>query len=71
MIESGQLTLDTFIAKQSAWITQLIQQYSGTTLAIRIPEGPVCPLCGSATRQRTGKPVPFGRATVIPTVKAP
>ena len=69
MIESGQLTLDTFIAKQSAWITQLIQQYSGTTLAIRIPEGPVCPLCGSATRQRTGKTGPFWSCNRYPDCK--
>ncbi|MBP7654974.1 MULTISPECIES: DNA topoisomerase III [Pseudomonadota] len=55
MIEAGQLTLDTFIAKQSAWITQLIAQYRGTSLSIKIPQGPPCPQCGSATRQRTGK----------------
>ena len=46
MIEAGQLTLDTFIAKQSAWITQLIAQYRGTSLSIKIPEGPACPQCG-------------------------
>lgn len=59
MIEAGQLTLDTFIAKQSAWITQLIAQYRGTSLSIKIPQGPPCPQCGSATRQRTGKSGPF------------
>ena len=35
MIEAGQMTLDTFIAKQSAWVAQLVQQYSGATLAIK------------------------------------
>ena len=69
MIETGQLTLDTFIAKQSAWITQLIQQYSGTTLAIRIPGGPACPLCGGATRQRTGKTGPFWSCIRYPNCK--
>lgn len=59
MIEAGQLTLDTFIAKQSAWITQLIAQYRGTSLSIKIPQGPPCRQCGSATRQRTGKSGPF------------
>jgi hypothetical protein len=29
MIEAGQMTLDTFIAKQSAWVAQLVQQYGG------------------------------------------
>ncbi|MCY1382092.1 DNA topoisomerase 1 [compost metagenome] len=55
MIEAGDMTLETFVAKQSTWITQLVQQYRVATLAITLPEGPACPLCGSATRQRTGK----------------
>lgn len=59
MIETGQLTLDTFIAKQAAWITQLIEQYRGTSLSIKIPQGPPCPQCGGATRQRWGKSGPF------------
>jgi DNA topoisomerase-3 len=33
MIEAGQMTLDTFIAKQSAWVGQLVQQYRGATLS--------------------------------------
>ncbi len=59
MIEAGSMTLDTFVEKQSMWITLLVQQYRGTTLAIKLPEGPACPLCGSPTRQRTGKAGPF------------
>ncbi|MDH1619543.1 DNA topoisomerase III [Pseudomonas chengduensis] len=59
MIEAGEMTLETFVAKQSIWITQLVQQYRAATLAIKLPEGPACPLCGSATRQRTGKTGPF------------
>lgn len=59
MIEAGEMTLETFVAKQSMWITQLVQQYRVATLAIKLPEGAACPLCGSATRQRTGKTGPF------------
>lgn len=55
MIEAGQLTHKVFIDKQSAWIAQIIAQYQGTALSIKVPQGPPCPLCGSATRQRTGK----------------
>ncbi|CAB3648333.1 DNA topoisomerase III [Achromobacter pestifer] len=55
MIEAGQMTLDTFVEKQSSWVTQLVQQYRGATLSIKLPEGPACPLCGAATRQRNGK----------------
>lgn len=55
MIEAGQLTHDVFIAKQSAWISQLIVQYQGTSLSIKVPQGPACPQCGAVTRQRAGK----------------
>lgn len=69
MIEAGTLTLDTFIDKQSAWITQLVQQYRGSALSIKLPEGPACPLCGSATRQRTGKTGPFWSCSRYPDCK--
>ncbi|WP_244249267.1 DNA topoisomerase, partial [Pseudomonas aeruginosa] len=55
MIEAGQLTLDVFIGKQAAWISQLIAQYGSTSLSIKVPQGPACPQCGAPTRQRTGK----------------
>ncbi|VFR32270.1 DNA topoisomerase III in PFGI-1-like cluster [plant metagenome] len=55
MIEAGQMTLDTFVEKQSSWISQLVQQYRGATLSIKLPPSPSCPLCGSPMRQRTGK----------------
>ncbi|WPE26261.1 DNA topoisomerase 3 [Pseudomonas hunanensis] len=69
MIESGQLTLDTFIEKQSSWIAQLIQQYRGTSLAIKVPQGPACPECGTSTRQRTGKSGPFWSCSRYPDCK--
>ena len=69
MIESGQLTIDTFIAKQSAWIEQLVEQYRGITLAIKLPQGPACPLCGAATRQRTGKNGAFWSCSRYPECK--
>jgi hypothetical protein len=39
MIEAGQLTLDVFIGKQAAWISQLIAQYGSTSLSIKVPQG--------------------------------
>ncbi|MDH0096539.1 DNA topoisomerase III [Pseudomonas sp. GD04158] len=69
MIEAGEMTLETFVAKQSTWITQLVQQYRAATLAIKLPEGPACPLCGSATRQRTGKSGPFWSCCRYPDCK--
>jgi DNA topoisomerase-3 len=69
MIEAGGMTLDTFVEKQSIWITQLVQQYRGTSLSIKLPEGPVCPLCGGATRQRTGKTGAFWSCRSYPDCK--
>jgi DNA topoisomerase-3 len=69
MIEAGEMTLEAFVAKQSIWITQLVQQYRVATLAIKLPEGPACPLCGSATRQRTGKTGPFWSCRNYPDCK--
>lgn len=69
MIEAGEMTLETFVAKQSTWITQLVQQYREATLAIKLPEGPACPLCGNATRQRTGKTGPFWSCCRYPDCK--
>jgi DNA topoisomerase-3 len=69
MIAANQLTVDDFISKQSAWIGKLIEQYRGTSLAIKVPEGPVCPQCGAATRQRQGKSGPFWSCSRYPECK--
>jgi len=69
MIEAGQMTLDTFIEKQSAWVTQLVEQYRDASLSIKVPAGPACPLCGAATRQRTGKTGPFWSCSCYPECK--
>ncbi|KHN52873.1 DNA topoisomerase III [Dickeya fangzhongdai] len=69
MIERGQLTLDIFIDKQSAWITQLITQYRGASLSINVSKGPDCPQCGAITRQRTGKTGPFWSCSLYPECK--
>jgi len=69
MIEAGQLTLDVFIGKQAAWISQLIAQYGSTSLSIKVPLGPACPQCGAPTRQRTGKSGPFWSCSRYPGCK--
>lgn len=69
MIETGQLALNTFIDKQAAWVTQLIAQYRGTSLSIKIPQGPPCPQCSGATRQRSGKSGPFWSCVKYPDCK--
>lgn len=69
MIEAGQLTLDVFIGKQVAWISQLIAQYGSTPLSIKVPQGPACPQCGAPTRQRSGKSGPFWSCSRYPDCK--
>src|SRR3546814_3162108 len=69
MIEAGELTYEVFIDKQSAWIAQIIAQYQGTALSIKVPQGPACPQCGSAMRQRTGKSGAFWSCSRYPECK--
>ncbi|CEH38470.1 DNA topoisomerase 3 (DNA topoisomerase III) [Xanthomonas citri pv. citri] len=69
MIEAGQLTLDVFIGKQAAWISQLITQYASASLSIKVPHGPACPQCGAPTRQRSGKSGPFWSCSRYPDCK--
>ncbi|MEE4742777.1 DNA topoisomerase III [Pseudomonas alliivorans] len=69
MIEQGTLSLDDFIARQSSWITRLVDQYKGTTLSIKVPEGPECPLCSAKTSQRKGSSGIFWACTRYPECK--
>ena len=69
MIEAGQMTLDTFIAKQSSWVAQLVQQYRGATLDLKLPPAPNCPQCGAPMRQRSGKNGAFWSCSRYPDCK--
>lgn len=69
MIEAGQLTLDVFIGKQAAWISQLIAQHSSAPLSIKVPQGPACPQCGAPTRQRSSKNGEFWSCSRYPDCK--
>lgn len=69
MIEARQMGLESFVAKQAAWVGQLVEQHRETALAIRVPSGPACPLCGAATRHRTGKTGAFWSCSRYPECK--
>jgi DNA topoisomerase-3 len=69
MIEAGQMTLDAFIARQSAWVAQLVQQYRGATLSIKLPPSPPCPQCGAPMHQRMGKRGAFWSCSRYPDCK--
>ncbi|UQI28527.1 DNA topoisomerase III [Pseudomonas bijieensis] len=65
-IESGHMTLESFIAKQTAWITDLVEHYRTRALSMHIPGGPTCPLCGTPMRQQHGKHRTFWSCTRYP-----
>ena len=69
MIEAGTLTLDTFVEKQSTWVAQLVQQYRGATLSLKLPPAPACPQCGAPMRQRSGKNGVFWSCSRYPECK--
>ncbi|MCO8166182.1 DNA topoisomerase III [Pseudomonas sp. 21LCFQ02] len=69
MIEAGTLSLDDFIAKQGFWISKMVTQYSQAKLDIKVPVGPICPLCESKMAHRTGKNGAFWSCSRYPECK--
>jgi len=69
MIETGQMTLESFISRQASWVRQLVQQYRNSTLAILLPKAPTCPQCKAPMRQRTGKNGAFWSCSRYPDCK--
>ncbi|EOZ4485263.1 DNA topoisomerase III [Salmonella enterica subsp. diarizonae] len=54
-VAAGRVSLDDFMAKQNAWVVQLVSQGKSQPLAMQAPPGPPCPVCGGRTAQRQGK----------------
>lgn len=54
-IELGQLSVESFLAKQAAWLKQLVQDNASLALQLPRAKGPACPICRSAMRQRKGR----------------
>ena len=54
-IAAGKMSLDEFMAKQSAWTAQLVEKGRHQAVSITVPPSPPCPVCGGVTLQRTGK----------------
>lgn len=54
-IAEGRMSLDDFMAKQSAWTMQLVAKGQLQTVKVTLPPSPPCPNCGGTTRQRAGK----------------
>lgn len=71
MVESGELTLDDFVSKQSTWIGNIVEKYQNQPFNIKITteKTPVCTLCGSPTRRRKGKNGDFYGCSKYPDCK--
>lgn len=54
-VAAGRVSLEDFMAKQNAWVVQLVSQGKSQPLAMQSPPGPPCPVCGGRTAQRQGK----------------
>ncbi|EBA2138571.1 DNA topoisomerase III [Salmonella enterica] len=54
-VAAGRVSLEDFMAKQNAWVVQLVSQGKSQPLAMQAPPGPPCPVCGGRTAQRQGK----------------
>jgi len=68
-IEKGDMRMEDFVEKQSAWIRQLVQQYAQTSLSIKTEPSPSCPACGLSMRRRTGKNGAFWSCSKYPECK--
>ncbi|TNB81568.1 DNA topoisomerase III [Pseudomonas sp. Fig-3] len=68
-IETGQLSVDTFLAKQAQWLTRLVRGQASLTLPPPPTKGPRCPVCRSAMRQRKGRTGSFWSCTRYPECK--
>lgn len=58
-VAAGRVSLDDFMAKQSQWVGQLVNQGKIQPLVMQVPPSPPCPECGGKTAQRQGKSGPF------------
>ena len=68
-IEAGQLSVETFLAKQAEWLTRLVRSHASLTLRPPPVKGPHCPVCRSAMRQRKGRTGSFWSCIRYPDCK--
>jgi DNA topoisomerase-3 len=70
LIAAGQMRLDDFIAKQSAWVAQLVSKHLHTPLARLQADTPTCPLCNGPMNKRSSKHGAFWSCASYPSCKA-
>lgn len=69
LIATKQMTVEGFVAKQSAWVAQLVREHRTATLTLDQPGAPTCPDCSAPMRTRTGKNGAFWSCTRYPECK--
>ena len=62
MVQSGEMTLDTFVAKQAAWMSKHIERCSAMTMTISGPASP----SGAAPAWKKKRKAPAGKAKPKP-----
>ncbi|MBS7847219.1 MULTISPECIES: DNA topoisomerase III [unclassified Pseudomonas] len=68
-IETGQLSVETFLARQAEWLTRLVHGHASLTMPPTLTKGPRCPVCRSAMHQRKGRTGSFWSCTRYPECK--
>ena len=68
-IETGQLSVEAFLAKQSAWLTQVVRSQASLNLQLPRSKSPACPVCRSPMRQRKGRTGNFWSCVRYPDCK--
>ncbi|WP_122339498.1 DNA topoisomerase III [Pseudomonas caricapapayae] len=69
MVESGAMTLDDFVSKQSMWVSQMVKKYASTTLTFNLEKGPECPICQNPTVKKSGDKGPFWACSKYPSCR--
>lgn len=54
-VAAGKVSLADFMARQSQWVGQLVNDAKAQPLVMSVPPSPPCPICGGKTTPRTGK----------------
>lgn len=68
-IEQGRMTMQSFLSKQSEWISSLIKHYAQTALVIKASHQKLCPSCQAVMKKRKGPKGEFWACSRYPDCK--
>jgi DNA topoisomerase-3 len=70
LIAAGQMPLDEFVAKQSAWVAQLVRTHVHTPLPLAQADIPACPVCNGPMHKRSSTQGEFWSCASYPKCRA-